>query len=44
MLDEWREQVQPLLPLPIVSLVAVMVEQLLKCCAEKDEKDLPVPR
>ena len=44
MLDEWREQVKPLLPLPIVSLVAVMVEQLRECCAEKDEKDLPVPR
>ena len=40
----WREQVQPLLLLPIVPLIVVSVKRLLECCTEKDKKDSPVPR
>ena len=48
MLDDWdkdnelfllEEQVQPLLPSPIVPLVAILVELLLECSTENDEKD-----
>ena len=53
MLDDWdkdnelfllEEQVQPLLPSPIVPLVAILVELLPGCSTENDEKDRPVLR
>ena len=40
----WWKQVQPLLPLPVVPLIAILVERFLEWYTEKDEKDPPVQR
>ena len=40
----WGEKIQPLLPSPIIPLVAILVEWLLECCTEKNTKEPPVPR
>ena len=38
-----EKQVQPLLPLLVVPLVAVLVERLPECCTKKDEKEPLAP-
>ena len=38
-----REQFQPLLPSPIVPLLAVLVEWFPEWCTEEDWKDFPIP-
>ena len=40
----WRDDVPMLLPLPIVFLVAVLVEWLLECYTEEDEEEPTVSR